>query len=143
MQQFRADANLPPPMPLPADFLTELAEHDEVLVSSRDAFRSGTVPVWFVIGPPGVVYLFAQTFSTKVQRWRADPWTRLRVPGTHHVVEGRVTFLGPDDIDPIAHQIVDRWSMQGATTVEGLKRTLRDRVHSLIRVEASGANYDR
>jgi hypothetical protein len=101
------------------------------------------VPVWFIIGPPGVVYLFAQTFSTKVQRWLEDPWTRLRVPGSDRSVEGRVTFMRPDDIDAIADAIVDRWSMQGATTVQGLKRTLRDRVHTLIRVEGSDANYDR
>ncbi|GAC1313868.1 MAG: hypothetical protein NVSMB2_02500 [Chloroflexota bacterium] len=143
MQQFRPDGSPPAPLPLPADFLAARAEHDEVLVSSRDAFRSGTVPVWFVIGPPGVVYLFAQTFSTKVQRWLTDPWTRLSVPGTQHAVEGRVRFMRPDEIDPIADAVVERWSMQGATTVEGLKRTLRDRVHTLVRIEGSGANYDR
>lgn len=143
MQQFRTDASPPTPVPLPADFLAELAGHDEVLVSSRDPFRQGTVPVWFIVGPPGVVYLFAQTFSTKVQRWLADPWTRLRVPGSGHSVEGRVSFMRPDDIDPIADAIVERWSMQGATTVQGLKRTLRDRMHTLIRVEGTDANYDR
>lgn len=143
MQQFRTDPSPPAPLPLPADFLAELARHDEVLVSSRDPFRHGTVPVWFIIGPPGVVYLFAQTFSTKVQRWLEDPWTRLRVPGTDRSVEARVTFMRPDDIDAIADAVVDRWSMQGATTVQGLKRTLRDRVHTLIRVEGSDANYDR
>lgn len=143
MQQFRPDASPPAPVPLPAEFLAELAEHDEVLVSSRDAFRHGTVPVWFIIRPPGVVYLFAQTFSTKVQRWLDDPWARLRVPGTSHTAEGHVRFMRADEIDPIAEAVVDRWSMQGATTVDGLKRSLRDRVHTLIRVEGSGANYDR
>lgn len=134
MQQFQPDARAV--SPLPRAFLDALAEHEEVLVSSRDPFGSGTVPVWFIIGPPGVVYLFSHAFSVKVRRWQTDPWCRLRVPHTTIMVEGRVSFVGPDEIDPIADAVVDRWSMQGAPTVQGLKRTLRDRVHVLIRVEA-------
>jgi hypothetical protein len=35
--------------------------------------------------------------------------------------------------------VVERWSTQGATTVEGLRRTVRDGVHVLVRVEAAPA----
>jgi hypothetical protein len=121
--------------PLPADFLAELAGHDEVLVSSRDGSTSGTVPVWFVIAPPGVVYLFGFGFSEKARRWRSDSWVRLTVPGSHTSVEGVAHFVGPDEVDAVAPLIVERWAMQGAPTVEGLRRTLRDRVHVLVSVE--------
>src|SRR2546423_286257 len=67
--------------PLPAEFLETLAAHDEVLVTSREGSTRGTVPTWFVIVPPGVVYLFGFSFSTKARRWRLDPWVRLTVPG--------------------------------------------------------------
>jgi hypothetical protein len=121
---------------LPAEFLDALAGHDEVLVTSREGAARGTVPTWFVIAPPGVVYLFSFAFSEKVRRWRMDPWVRLSVPGDpRDSVEGVAHFVGPDEIDDVASLIVERWSMQGAPTVEGLRRTLRDRVHALIRVE--------
>jgi hypothetical protein len=118
-------------------FLQMLAGHDEVLVSSREGDTRGTVPMWFVIADPGVVYLFSFAFSEKVRRWRTDPWIRLGVPGQPRMsVEGVAHFVGPDDLDAQTAQcIVDRWSMQGAPTVEGLRRTLRDGVHALIRVE--------
>jgi hypothetical protein len=121
--------------PLPADFLQALAGHEEVLVTSRDDGTRGTVPVWFVIAPPGVVYLFSFGFSIKARRWRADPWVRLTVPGESTSVEGVAHFVGPDEIDPIGPLIVDRWAMQGAPTIDGLRRTLRDRMHVLVRVE--------
>jgi hypothetical protein len=122
---------------LPSDFLRALADQDEVLVTSREGATRGTVPMWFVIAPPGVVYLFSFAFSEKVRRWRTDPWVRLTTPQEPHAsVEGSVRFVEPDELDePTAHLIVDRWSMQGAPTVEGLRRTLRDRVHALMRVE--------
>jgi hypothetical protein len=127
MQQFN---------PLPAEFLDALNGHDEVLVTSREGSARGTVPVWFIVGPPGVVYLFSFGFSEKARRWRSDPWVRLTVPGQPGTsVEGVAHFVGPDELEPIAPLIVDRWSMQGAPTLEGLRRTLRDRVHVLIRVE--------
>jgi hypothetical protein len=122
---------------LPDDFLHALAAHDEVLVTSRDGQTRGTVPVWFVVAPPGVVYLFSFSFSEKARRWRTDPWVRLTVPNGGPSVEGEVQFVGQDEIDQIAPLIVQRWSMQGATTPEGLKRTLRDKVHVLVRVEGS------
>jgi hypothetical protein len=122
---------------LPDEFLQALAAHDEVLVTSRDGQIRGTVPVWFVIAPPGVVYLFSFGFSEKARRWRADPWIRLSLPDGGPSVEGVAHFVGSDEIDEIAPLIVERWSMQGATTPEGLKRTLRDGVHVLVRVEGS------
>jgi hypothetical protein len=123
--------------PLPAEFLEVLSGQEEVLVTSREAATRGTVPTWFVIAPPGVVYLFSFGFSEKVRRWRADPWVRLSVPGeSPRFVEGIARFVGPEEVsEELGALIVERWSMQGAPTVEGLKRTLRDRVHALIRVE--------
>ena len=126
--------------PLPREFLEALAEHDEVLVSSREDGRRGTVPTWFVIAPPGVVYLFTFGFSEKARRWRSDPWVRLTVPTTVPPVatDGVAHFVSPDDLqDDVATLVVERWSMQGAPTIAGLKRTLKDKVHALIRVEAS------
>ena len=121
--------------PLPAEFLNALAGHEEVLVTSRDGTVRGTVPVWFVIAPPGVVYLFGFGFSEKARRWRSDPWVRLKVPDQASSAEGVAHFVGPDEVDAIAPLVVERWAMQGAPTLEGLRRTLRDRVHVLIRVE--------
>jgi hypothetical protein len=124
---------------LPAEFLEVLAGHDEVLVTSREGTARGTVPMWFVIAPPGVVYLFSFAFSEKVRRWRSDPWVRLSVPGQPaESVEGEVHFVAPEEIDEsLGALVVERWSMQGAPTIEGLRRSLRDRVHALIRVEAA------
>lgn len=126
--------------PLPAEFLAALAQHDEVLVTSRDGAIRGTVPVWFVIAAPGVVYLFSFAFSEKARRWRSDPWVRLRVPDGGPSVEGVAHFVQAADIDAeVAALIVDRWAMQGAPTVDGLRRTLRDNVHVLLRVEGVAA----
>ena len=138
--------------PLPADFLEALAKHDEVLVTSREGTTRGTVPTWFVIAPPGVVYLFSFAFSEKARRWRADPWVRLSVPGEPArsvetgasglflVIAIPLAVVEPADVDDVtAMLIVDRWAMQGAPTVEGLRRTLRDRVHVLVRVEGQSA----
>lgn len=131
MQQFAA---------LPAEFLHALAGQDEVLVSSREKGRRGTVPTWFVIAPPGVVYLFSFTFSEKVRRWRSDPWVKLTVPDSSPAisVEGVVHFVSAEELDDqVAELVVGRWSMQGAPTIAGLRRTLRDNVHALAIVEAA------
>jgi hypothetical protein len=122
---------------LPAEFLQALAGQEEVLVTSREGSSRGTVPMWFIVAPPGVVYLFSFGFSEKVRRWRTDPWVRLTVPGEPALsVEGSAHFVDPDEVDDsVAAMIVERWSMQGAPTIQGLRRTLRDRVHALIRVE--------
>jgi hypothetical protein len=123
--------------PLPAEFLDALDGQDEVLVTSREGATRGTVPMWFIVAPPGVVYLFTFGFSTKARRWQADPWVRLRAPGSSVTAEGVVRFVVPEEIDAdLAEQIVERWSMQGAPTVEGLRRTIREGVHALLRVEA-------
>src|SRR4051794_22098862 len=126
--------------PLPAEFLEALGGQDEVLVTSREGEVRGTVPVWFVIGPQGVVYLFGFAFSEKARRWRSDPWVRLTVPGTRISAEGVVHEVSTDEIDEIAPSVIERWSMQGAPTIEGLRRTLRDRVHVLIRVEGAATD---
>jgi hypothetical protein len=125
--------------PLPSEFLNALAGQEEVLVTSREAASRGTVPMWFVIAPPGVVYLYSFAFSEKVRRWRLDAWVRLSVPDEpRNSVEGVAHFVDVTEIDDaVGALIVDRWSMQGAPTIEGLRRTLRDRVHALIRVEAT------
>jgi hypothetical protein len=122
---------------LSSEFLQALAGRDEVLVSSREGSTRGTVPVWFIIADPGVVYLFSFAFSEKVRRWRIDPWVRLGVPGQPGVwTEGVAHFVTAEELDErTAALVVERWSMQGAPTVEGLRRTLRDGVHALIRVE--------
>ena len=123
--------------PLPAEFLAALEGHDEVLVTSREGQTRGTVPVWFIVDRPGVVYLFGFSFSEKARRWRSDPWVRLTVPGTRTSVEGVVYPVQPQELDDdLAERIVARWEMQGAPTAAGLRRTLRDRVHVLVRVEA-------
>ena len=123
---------------LPTAFLDSLAGHDEVLVSSREGPSLGTVPVWYIVGPPGVVYLFTFSFSTKARRWRVDPWVPLRAPGSSLTAEGEVHFVPADQISPeLAEQVVERWSMQGAPTVEGLRRTVREGMHALLRVESA------
>lgn len=125
--------------PLPTEFLRALAGHEEVLVTSRDGATRGTVPVWFVIASSGVVYLFSFGFSEKARRWRTDPWIRLSLPGGRAAVEGVVHFVDPlvdqAEVDAIAPRIVERWAMQGAPTVDGMRRTLRDGMHVLLRVE--------
>ena len=124
--------------PLPAEFLEALDGRDEVLISSREGPSRGTVPMWFVVAPPGVVYLFTFAFSTKARRWRADPWVRLRAPGASASAEGVVHFVPSEEIDAdLAERVVERWSMQGAPTVEGLRRTIREGVHALLRVEGA------
>jgi hypothetical protein len=125
--------------PLPDDFLYALGGHDEVLVTSREGDTRGTVPTWFVVAPPGVVYLFTFAFSEKARRFRSDSWVQLSTRTAPRAsIEGVAHFVGPDELDErTAELIVDRWNMQGAPTVEGLRRTLRDRVHALIRVEAA------
>jgi hypothetical protein len=122
--------------PLPAAFLEALEGRQEVLVTSREGGARGTVPAWFVAAPPGVVYLFTYGFSVKARRWRADPWVRLTVPGAGVATEGVVRFIreGPE-LEAVAPLVVERWGMWGATTVEGLRRVIRDGTYALVRVE--------
>ena len=122
--------------PLSQRFLDALAGSETVLVTSREADEEGTVPVWYVVRPPGVLYLYGESFSRKARRWRADPWVRLRVPRTGVTAKGRARFVEPGpELDAVAPWVVQRWGGWGATTVEGLTRTLRDRTHVLVRVE--------
>lgn len=122
--------------PLPADFLAALQGSERLLVSSRAGDDEGTVPVWYLLDPAGVLYLYGESFSRKARRWRSDPWVRLRVPGGRASAEGRVHVVGTGaELDAIAPRVVERWGGWGAATVEGLKRTLRDGTHVLVRIE--------
>jgi hypothetical protein len=128
-----------PMLPLPSPFLDALAGEDEVLVTSRDAAtgRQGTVPVWFVVGPPGVVYLFTLAYSRKAERWRRDPWVRLTAPGSGVSAEGTVHVVGGGELEDIAPLAVERWDMAGATTPEALRRLVGEGSHLLLRVEGT------
>ncbi len=124
-----------PLTPLPAPFLGALEGKDELLIGSRERARIGTVRGWFVTAPPGIVYLFADAYSRRAQRWRADPWIRLTIPGTTLSHEGAVQFVTAAELDPaLSDLVVDRWGMWGAATPEGLARMLRDGSHVLLRV---------
>ncbi|HXA30380.1 MAG TPA: hypothetical protein VN193_16725 [Candidatus Angelobacter sp.] len=127
------------PRPLPASLLDSLRDEDEVLVTSRDAAtgRQGTVPVWFAIGEPGVVYLFTLAYSRKAQRWLRDPWIRLTAPSSGVAAEGVVQVVSNDELDAVAPLVVDRWDMAGATTPEGLRRLIEEGSHVLLRVEGA------
>jgi hypothetical protein len=126
--------------PLPSPFLDALGESDEVLVTSRDPVsgRRGTVPMWFAVGPPGVVYLLTFAFSRKAERWRRDPWVRLTVPGTDVAAEGIVQVVATEELDALAPLVVDRFDMAGAATPEALRRLVEAGSHVLLRVEAPG-----
>ncbi len=106
-------------------------------MTSREDATTGTVPTWFAIGPPGVVYLFGEARAVRTRRWRVDPWVRLTAPSSRATVEGTVTFVeeGPE-LDAIAPLVVEIWGMWGATTAEGLRRLIRDRRYVLVRVSA-------
>jgi hypothetical protein len=122
-------------VPVSLQFFEALAGGDELLVSSREAGREGTVPAWFVLDPPVGIYLFTYAYAIRVQRWRNDPWVRLSVPGTAISIEGTVRFVGPGELtEGLSCLVVDRWGMWGATTPEGLRRMLVDGSHVLVRV---------
>jgi hypothetical protein len=123
--------------PLPSSLLDALRDQDEVLVTSRDPAtgRRGTVPMWFVPAPQGVVYLLTFAYSRKAERWRRDPWVRLTAPGSGVAAEGIVHFVGGDEVEAIAPLAVERWDMAGAATPEALRRLLDDGTHVLLRVE--------
>jgi hypothetical protein len=121
---------------LPADFLEALDGRDEVLVSSRDGDRVGTTPVWFIVEPPGIVYVFTFAFSEKARRWQRDPWVRLTVPGTRITTEGVAHFVSGEELEAVGPRVVEHWGMQGVPTIEGLRRTVRDRTHALVRIDA-------
>src|SRR5258708_22343412 len=99
--------------PLPASLLDALRDEEEVLVTSRDARtgRQGTVPMWFAVGPPGVVYLFTLAYSRKAERWRRDPRVRLTTPGKGQSAEGGGHGLGAAEIDAVAPLAAERRDM--------------------------------
>jgi hypothetical protein len=126
--------------PLPPPLLDALADEEEVLVSSRDAAggRVGTVPMWFAVGPGGVVYLLTFAYSRKAERWRRDPWVRLRAPRGEVSAEGVVHFVDDrQEVDRLAPLAVERWDMAGAATPEALHRLLDEGTHVLLRVEGA------
>jgi hypothetical protein len=125
--------------PLPRDFLEALQDTEELLVSSCEDGRERTVPMWFAIAPGGAVLLFTWAFSLKAQRWRRHPWTRLRIPGTSHSVEGRVVIISPDEVEPLADLVMARWADWGVTHPEGLRRMIEGGTHVLLRVEGIAA----
>lgn len=123
---------------LPRSFTDALAGHDDVIVTSREDGREGSVRAWFVVSPAGTIYLFTYSYALRVARWRQDPWVRLRIPGGGPSVEGTVRFVRPDELDePLTEAVLERWWMWGATTTEGLRRMLRDGSHVLLRVDTN------
>jgi hypothetical protein len=124
-----------PVTPLPPAFLAALDGEEEVLVSSRDPRRTGSVRAWFAVAPPGMVLLLTEAHSVKAARWRRDPWVRLRVPGGGPSAEGVVRFVTGAEVDELAPLVVERWDMAGAPTAEGLHRILDMGTHVLVAVE--------
>jgi hypothetical protein len=124
---------------LPASFRQALDGTDELIVTSREEGREGSVRTWFAVTAGGELYLFNYAFATRVQRWRRDPWVRLTIPGTRQSVEGTVHVIDPStELSPeVTDLVVERWGMWGATTAEGLRRMLRDGSHVLVRVTVS------
>jgi hypothetical protein len=121
---------------VPPDLLAALRHRDVLLVTSRDAERTGTVPMGFALTPDGVVYLLTSAFSRKAQRWEVDPWVRLAVPGGGAALEGLARRVGPDTVDaPLAEILLDRFRDSGASTAEGLRQLLETGAHRLIRIE--------
>lgn len=121
-------------------FVAALAGAEELVVTSRDGDRERSVRAWFVIAPPGVLYLFSEGFARRIARWRDDPWVRLTIPGTASAIEGRVHFVSLDELnDSLVELITERWAMWGAVTPQGLRRMLGDGSHVLYRVDAPHA----
>jgi len=124
---------------LPDRFRQALDGTDELLVTSREKGREGSVRTWYAVTGGGDLYLFNYAYATRVRRWREDPWVRLTIPGTNQSVEGTVEFVDPaTELGPeVTDLVVERWGMWGATTPEGLRRMLRDRSHVLVRAVVS------
>ena len=121
---------------LPKSFRRALDGTEELIVTSREPGKQGSVHTWYALTAAGDLYLFNYAFATRVRRWQADPWVRLTVPGTSQSVEGTVHIIDPaTELSPeLIELVVERWGMWGATTAEGLRRMLRDRSHILVRV---------
>ena len=121
---------------LPASFRQALDDTEELIVTSREDGREGSVRAWYAVTAAGDLYLFNYAYAVRVQRWRRDPWVRLTIPGTDQSVEGTIHMVDPAaELSPeVTDLVVERWGMWGATTSQGLHRMLRDRSHVLVRV---------
>ena len=121
---------------IPASFRQALNGAEELIVTSREDGREGSVRAWYALTAAGELYLFNYAFATRVRRWREDPWLRLTIPGTDQSVEGTVHVIDPatELSQEVTDLVVDRWGMWGATTPQGLRRMLRDGSHILVRV---------
>jgi len=121
---------------LPASFRRALGGTEELVVTSREEGREGSVRTWYAMSAAGDLYLFNYAFATRVQRWRVDPWVRLTIPGTKQSIEGTVHVIDPatELSREVINLVVERWGMWGATTPEGLRRMLQDGSHILVRV---------
>lgn len=125
-----------PSYPLPAPFLEALRGQEELLISSRDGDRVGTVHAWFVLSGAGAIYLLADAHSVRMRRWRLDPWVRLTLPGSEISAEGMVEIVPAAEIDAeLGELVVERWGMWGAATPQGLRRMVRDGSSVLLRVD--------
>lgn len=124
---------------IPASFRQALDGTEELVVTSREDGRQGSVRTWYAVTAAGELYLFNYAFAIRVQRWRRDPWVRLTIPGTTQSVEGTVRVIDPTtELSPeVTDLVVERWGMWGATTPQGLHRMLRDGSHVLVRVEVA------
>ena len=69
-------------------------DHDEVLVTSREGTTHGTVPVWFVILPPGVVYLFGRFPRPAAAAELSSEEHSDHGSDDHHSDQGRTGQLG-------------------------------------------------
>jgi len=121
---------------LPSSFRQALDGTDELIVTSREDGREGSVRAWYALTAAGDLYLFNFAFATRVRRWRQDPWVRLTIPGTTESVEGTVHVIDPaTELSPeLTDLVVERWGMWGATTPQGLRQMLQDGSHVLVRV---------
>ena len=122
---------------LPGAFRQALEGTEELIVTSRENGREGSVRTWFAVSAAADLYLFNYAFATRVQRWRRDPWVRLTIPGSKQSVEGTVHVIDPaTELGPeVSDLIVERWGQWGATTPQGLRQMLEVGSHVLVRVE--------
>lgn len=126
-----ADSTL---QPLPRAFLDQLANEEELLVSSRDPSGRGTVRMWFAVVPPGYVYLLTPTITLKAERWRYDPWVRFQIPGSGADQEGLAVEATWEEAEPHLDLLTRRFAMAGAATGEALHWMIKDGSRRLLKV---------
>ncbi|HUY24308.1 MAG TPA: hypothetical protein VMV09_03250 [Candidatus Saccharimonadales bacterium] len=130
-EQADADSAL---RPLPRAFLDQLANEEELLVSSRDHSGRGTVRMWFAVVPPGYVYLLTPTITLKAERWRHDPWVRFQIPGSEADQEGLAIEATWEEAEPHLDLLTGRFAMAGAATGEALRWMIEDGSRRLLKV---------